>query len=117
MIIQTISAFIIFGITILFLNPTQLTMPDSVHSMMTVGLIIAFLTYAAYVLKEKPSDERDALHVLTAGRISYLVGVSTLIAGVVVQASHHDIDPWLVIVLCAMVLSKLLTRMYSHFKM
>ncbi|MEK7581288.1 MAG: hypothetical protein AAB512_03320 [Patescibacteria group bacterium] len=117
MIIETISAIAILGIAILFLNPGHLTMPDSMVSMLIVGLIVSFLTFAAFLFREKSSDERDTIHILTAGRISYLVGVGTLILGVILQALKHDIDPWLVIALCAMVFSKLLSRIYSHFTM
>lgn len=117
MIIETISAVTILGIAILFLNPGHLTMPDTIVSMLIVALIISFLTFAAYLFREKSSDEREAVHILTAGRISYLVGVGTLIIGVILQALKHDIDPWIVIALCAMVFSKLLSRIYSNFKM
>jgi peptidoglycan/LPS O-acetylase OafA/YrhL len=117
MIIETISAIAILGIAILFLNPGHLTMPETMVSMLIVSLIVAFLTFAAYLLREKSSDEREAVHILTAGRISYLVGVGTLILGIILQALKHEIDPWLVIALCAMVFSKLISRIYSHFKM
>ncbi len=117
MIIETISALAILGIAIFFLNPGHLTMPDSLVSMLIVGFIVSFLTFAAYLFREKPSDERESVHILTAGRISYLVGVGTLIAGVIVQTLKHDIDPWLIFALCAMIFSKLLSRIYSHFKM
>ena len=117
MIIETISAIAILGIAILFLNPGHLTMPDNIQSMLIVGFIISFLTFAAYLFREKSSDERESIHILTAGRLSYLVGVGTLIVGIVLQALKHEIDPWLVIALCAMVFSKLVSRIYSHFKM
>ncbi len=117
MIIETISAIAILGIAILFLNPGHLTMPDNMQSMLIIGLIVSFLTFAAYLFREKSADERESVHVLTAGRISYLVGVGTLIVGIIFQALKHDIDQWLVIALCAMVFSKLLSRIYSHFKM
>ncbi len=117
MIIETVSAIAILGIAILFLNPGHLTMPDSIQSMLIIGLIVSFLTFSAYLFREKSSDERESIHILTAGRISYLVGVGTLILGIIVQALMHEIDPWLVIALCAMVFSKLLSRIYSHFKM
>ncbi|HMS22561.1 MAG TPA: hypothetical protein PKA38_02240 [Candidatus Levybacteria bacterium] len=117
MIIETISAIAILGIAILFLNPGHLTMPDSMVSMLIIGLIVSFLTFAAYLFREKSLDEREAVHILTAGRISYLVGVGTLILGIILQALKHEIDPWLVFALCAMVFSKLLSRIYSHFKM
>lgn len=117
MVIETISAIGILGIAILFLNPGHLTMPDTMVSMLIVGLILSFLTFAAFLFREKSSDERESVHILTAGRISYLVGVGVLIVGIILQALKHEIDPWLVISLCAMVFSKLLSRIYSHFKM
>lgn len=115
--IEVLSAIIIAGIAIIFLNPGHLTMPMSMVSMLIIGMIVAFLTFAAFILQEKSSDERDAIHILAAGRISYLVGVGTLIMGIIIQAFNHEIDPWLVIALCAMVFTKLISRIYSHFKM
>ncbi|MEK7571804.1 MAG: hypothetical protein AAB553_06030 [Patescibacteria group bacterium] len=117
MITQIISAFLILGIAILFLNPGHLAMPDSAVSMMIVSLIVSFLIFAAFILKEKSSDERETVHILTAGRISYLVGVALLVLGIIVQGLEHDIDPWLILVLCAMIFSKFLSRIYTHFKM
>ncbi len=117
MVLEIVSAIAILGIAILFLNPGHLAMPDTMVSMLIVALIISFLTFAAYLFREKSSDERDVIHILTAGRISYLVGVGTLIIGIILQALKHEIDPWLIIALCAMVFSKLLSRIYSHFKM
>lgn len=117
MIIETLSAFVILGITILFFNPGHLLMPESVVSMLTIGLIVAFLTFAAFLLKEKASDEREAVHILAAGRISYLVGVGVLILAIIMQTAKHEIDPWLIIVLCAMIFSKLLSRIYTRLKM
>jgi hypothetical protein len=117
MLIETIRAVVILGIAILFLNPGHLSMPESMQSMLIIGIILAFLIFAAFILREKSSDERESMHILTAGRISYLVGVGALILGIIVQALEHEIDPWLVFALCAMVFSKLLSRIYSHFKM
>lgn len=117
MIIETISAIAILGVAILFLNPGDLTMPDTMVSMLIIAMIVSFLTFAAFLFREKASDEREEVHIRTAGRISYLVGVGTLIVGIILQALKHDIDPWLVIALCAMVFPKLLSRIYSHFKM
>jgi hypothetical protein len=117
MFIETLSAIMILGITIIFLNPTSLTMPSSVQSMLILGLIMSFLTFAAFIFREQSSDERETMHRLVSGRISYLVGVGTLIIGIIVQTTMHQIDRWLVIAVCAMVLSKLLARIYSQFKM
>lgn len=117
MFIQTLSTILIVIITIVFLNPTHLTMPQSVQSMLTLGLILAFLAFSAFVLKEHTSDERESLHRLISGRISYLAGVGTLILGIIIEATMHDIDKWLVIALSVMVLSKLLSRIYTQSRM
>lgn len=116
MIIQLISAVVILGIAILFLNPGHLSMPDNMNSMLAVAMIIAFLAFAGMVLKEKSTDEREQMHALSAGRTSYLVGVTILIVAVIIQALSHNIDPWLVIALCAMVFTKLISRIYSGIR-
>lgn len=117
MFMEYLSSLAIIVITLIFLNPTHLTMPGNIQSMLVLGLILAFLTFAALIFRERTSDERESLHRLVSGRISYLVGVGTLILGIIVQATMHEIDKWLVIALCAMVLSKLVARIYSQFRM
>ena len=117
MITETLTTIAIFIIAIIFLNPGHLTMPDTVNSLLILGFIVAFLTFAAFVLKEKSKDEREELHILKAGRISYLSGVGILVIGIILQALKHEVDPWLVIAICVMVLSKIFSRIYSRFKM
>lgn len=117
MIIETVSALVILGIALFFVGSDSLSMPQSVMSMLVVGLIVSFLIFAGFIFKEKGDDERESMHILAAGRISYLVGVATLIIGIVFQALRHSIDPILVIALCAMVFTKLIFRIYSHFRM
>lgn len=117
MIIETVSSFIILGIAFSFLNSENLSMPMGMQSTLILGIIIAFLIFAAYILREKSKDERESIHILAAGRISYLVGVGMLIFGIIIQGLGHNIDPFLVIVLCAMIISKLLSRIYFRFKM
>lgn len=115
--VEIITSIIIAGIAVVFLNPGHLSMPDSLNSMLIVVIILAFLAFSGLVLKEKSSDERETMHIMLAGRLSYLVGIGVLIFGIVMQAFNHGIDPWLVIALCAMILSKLLARIYSNLKM
>lgn len=117
MITEAITAIAISAIAIIFLNPGHLAMPETVNSLLILGLIVAFLVFAAFVIREKSSDERETLHVLKAGRFSYLTGVGVLVLGIIVQALEHEVDPWLVLAICAMILSKLLSRIYSRFKL
>jgi cbb3-type cytochrome oxidase subunit 3 len=117
MFIEYLSAVGILVITILFLNPTHLTMPQSVQAMLTLGLILTFLSFSAFVLREHANDERESLHRLVSSRISYLAGVGTLVIGIIIEASMHEIDKWLVVTLCIMVLSKIFSRIYVQYRM
>lgn len=106
----------ILVILVVFLNPTHLLMPDSLNLMLIIGLIVAFLAFAALLWQERADDERDTSHMQKAGRLSYMVGVATLVAGVVVQAFQHNLDPWLIYALSLMVLSKVLSRIFYRLQ-
>jgi uncharacterized membrane protein YiaA len=116
-LIETISTICIVSIAILFLNPTHLTMPDSFQTTLILSVIIAFLFFAAVLWREKPEDERDQSHIIHAGRLSYIIGVGLVVVGILLQAVKHEVDAWLVITLCDMVLSKFLSRLYFRLKM
>lgn len=116
-LIETSSTLVILGIAILFLNPTHLTMPDSLSAMLSLGVIIAFLFFVAVLWREKAEDERDQLHIMHAGRASYIVGVGLLVLGILLQALDHEVDPWLVITLCGMVIAKFASRVYARLRM
>ncbi len=117
MLIETLIAIVIALIAIIFLNPGHLTMPESVVSMLTVGIIVAFFIFAGFVFREKTMDEREAAHLLRAGRFAYLSGMGVLVVAIIVQATQHEIDIWLVLSLCVMLLAKISSRIYSRIKM
>lgn len=94
-----------------------LTMPQTVDAMFVVGIIITFLFFVAFIFKESSSDERESAHILKASRISYLVGVGVLTLALIVQTLMHSIDVWIIYAVVAMILSKLISRIYSHYRM
>lgn len=96
---------------------SHLTMPTTTDSMIIVATALFFLFFAAFVYKEKGSDERESAHISRAGRVSYLAGVLILTLAIITQTLMHDIDPWLVAALLGMVVTKLASRLYSHFWM
>ncbi len=104
---------VILGI---FLNPTHLLMPDSINMMLILGLIIGFLGFIGLVWRERPNDEREVAHIGKAGRLSFFSGAAILVIGIVVQAVHHEIDPWLLYALSVMVLAKLISRTFHNFR-
>ncbi|MDP3964978.1 MAG: hypothetical protein Q8Q20_05005 [bacterium] len=114
-IVEIFATAILIVLLVAFLNPTQLLMPTTTETMLVVGIILFFLIFASLVWNERARDERDALHRMRAGRVSFLIGASGLVLGIVVQGFDHAIDPWLIGVLIAMVVSKIIARLYSHF--
>lgn len=115
-ITETISAIFLVIILFLLTNTKALLMPENTDMMLLLALIISFLVFSAAIWKESPADERENLHRLNAGRISFLVGSVVLVIGILSQANAHSIDPWLVYALIAMVGSKLISRLFSQWK-
>lgn len=107
---------ILILILVLFLNSTQFAMPQTLAMLLLVALIVGFLLFAGLIWKEKAVDEREDLHRLVSGRISFLVGEALLVCGIVIQGLQHEIDPWLIYVLSAMVLAKIISRIFHEIK-
>ncbi|MBI4090687.1 MAG: hypothetical protein HY422_01560 [Candidatus Komeilibacteria bacterium] len=108
-----------------FLDPFGRYMPSEAAMMQMLALLVIFAVFAVFVWKEKARDEREALHALLAGRIAFLVGAGVLVIGVIVQSLDHAVDPvragvsngvdsWLVHALGAMILAKMLGRIYAQ---
>jgi len=100
-------------LSVLLLNPFHFWMPNMIHMVMLALTLVIFALFAIFILREKVEDERDLAHRMLSGRVAFLTGSALLTIGIVIQSLHDSVDIWLVIVLVAMVLSKLVTRMYS----
>lgn len=99
-----------------FLTSKQLRMPMNVQTLLVIGLIMLFLIFAGLLWKERARDEREELHRERAGRLSFLVGLAVLVVAVVIQSFQYEIDPWLIYAIIAMLLSKIVARLYSQFR-
>lgn len=117
MLFEILAALIIVVIAIIFLFYSSLSMPMTVLSILVVFLILAFLSFAAFVWKAKANDEREMMHTLLAGRISYLAGVGMLVFGIIYQAVMQDIDLWLILTLCVMVFTRIVYLIFIRQKM
>lgn len=113
---EFVTSLILIVILAAFLAPTHLLMPMDFDKMLVVLLIILFLSFSAVIWKENSLDERENLHRLNAGRLSFLVGSGLLVVAIILQSLKHHIDPWLIYILIAMVLTKVASRIYSNFK-
>jgi hypothetical protein len=117
MFLELLSAVLIIFIPVVFFKSSSLSMPMNVTSTLIVLLILAFLILAAFVWREKPEDERESLISMMAGRAAYLLGVGVLVIGIVYQVLMQEIDPWLILSLCVMILAKLGFLFYSRYKL
>lgn len=110
------TTIILLTILFLFLRPSRLFMPDSLELMLTLFFLIFYMIFASLFWKERSKDERENLHMLNAGRLSFLIGSSVLAVGIFSQSLMHEVDPWLVYTLIAMLLTKTVSRIYSQLK-
>lgn len=99
---------------LILLNPFEWWMPTMTAMTLTVMLVVVFALFTAFVWRERPHDEREHLHRSFAGRLGFLAGTCVLVAGIVVQESAHELDPWLPIALGSMIIAKIIGFVYSR---
>ena len=101
---------------VLLLNPFDFWMPSAFLMMLVAGLVAIFVSFVSFVWRENAKDERESLHKSIAGRTAFLAGASVLVAAIVVHSFNHTLDPWLVIALGVMILTKIIGLMYGRIK-
>jgi len=110
---------IVVSITLILLvvglvNPTNLWMPQPAHMLLLAGVTIFFMFFAGLVWYEKAEDEREMVLRDKAGRAGYIGGLSILMVGFVIQSFYHQSDPWLTVALLVMILSKVLSQIFTR---
>jgi hypothetical protein len=116
-ILEFIAAIVLLSLATAVLNPMHAWMPDMALMLLQVAVLVAFCFFAVFVMRETAADEREALHRALAGRVAFLSGSAVLVVGILSEGMTHVVDPWLVLALVLMVLSKIITRIYSDFKL
>lgn len=110
---ETIVTLGLIVIAVLLLNPFNFWMPDMMVICMLAIALALFGVFASFILRESSVDERDDQHKSFAGRNAFLAGAGILTLGIGVQGYAHTVDPWLVIALIVMIVTKIGTRMWS----
>lgn len=103
---------LIILLAVFLLNPLNFWMPGSIAMVALIGLILAFGFYATFVVREKADDERELMVRAFSGRIAFLSGSAIVLVGILSQSLDHNMDPWLVVALTAMISSKILANLY-----
>ncbi|MBI5139321.1 hypothetical protein HZA26_01790 [Candidatus Nomurabacteria bacterium] len=110
---ETVVTVSLILVAILLLNPLNFWMPNILIICILAFALVLFGIFATFILREKNFDERDNIHRALAGRNAFLAGGATLMLAIVVQEYSGVLDPWLVIVLIIMILTKMGTRIWS----
>jgi hypothetical protein len=102
----------LLGLAILFalvlvINPFGIIMTSTYTLTILMILGVAVIAFGAFIWRERYRDEREELHAMKAGRLSYFAGGVVLVLAIILQTFAHSLDVWLVIVLVAMVVTKL----------
>jgi hypothetical protein len=111
--IQIIVSLVLITLSVLLLNPFHLWMPDMMVFVILAFALVIFAIFSSFILREKVFDERDMLHRTLAGRNAFLAGSTILMLGIVIQGYSHSVDPWLIVALIAMIITKIITRIWS----
>lgn len=99
------------------MNPGNILMPSMTQMTIVALATIVFAIFATLLWREHGGDERDQLHRLVADRTAFWITAIALMLALVVQGTMHMIDPWLPIILGAMVLGKIAGLIYSKNKL
>ncbi len=111
--IHTVLTLIILALLGIIIDPLAFWMPDIAITTSLIAIIILVIIWAAFLIREKPEDERDAVHMMTAGRHAYLAGVATLTLALFFQGTSNTIDVWIILAPAMMLTAKLFARWYS----
>jgi hypothetical protein len=87
-------------------------MPNMNEMLVLLVVTLLMLTWAGFVMFEKAVDEREVMLRMHAGRIAYLSGIAVLLLALIVQGFAHAIDPWIMLALGVMVVTKLGARLF-----
>jgi len=98
------------------MDPFHWFMPTEMQMLLLCLFAAALALYAGVVFREQAQDERESSHLYRASRWGYLVGVVALSVLIVVQDVLHRLDPWLLVILGAMVITKLAVWRWSQWR-
>lgn len=98
-----------------FLDPFMYLMPSMMVSFVLGILMVSSVIYALIIFKEGARDEREVSLRAFADRITCLVGTTGLVGVIVYQVLViHHVDPIIVGILLAMIITKYVAHVYAE---
>jgi len=87
-------------------------------NMLLASVITVFIILVIFVsivlVKDKSADEREEHHHYVANQAAFIAGITVLTSAIVYQAITHMVDPWIILALIVMILTKLFVRKYKE---
>jgi hypothetical protein len=123
---ESSSLIILIVLLLLLLNPFQFWMPTVMQTVLIALVFVVFLILVLFVIGRDVQDERERMHRMFSDRVALLVGSSVLIFSLIISSIskafwQHCMDtmfqPWVVISLSAMALSKYIALIYARKRM
>lgn len=111
---------------ILLLNPFEFWMPTMMQRVLVALVFVVFLIVLLFVIGQDVQDERERMHRMFSDRIALLVGSSMLMISLIVssiskavwqQCLESAFQPWVIIALASMALSKYVALLYARKRM
>lgn len=113
---ESLLAVAVLAVLFLKFDPFHWFMPTELQMILLAVFAAAFALYAGVVFREQARDERESSHLYLASRWAYLVGVVGLSLVIVVQDVFHKLDPWLLLILGLMVVTKLAVLRWANWR-
>lgn len=114
---EIVVASTLIVLVVLLLNPFHFYMPGMMVMTILALALVAFGFIASFILREQVGDERDSVHKTRAGRLAFLAGSGVTIIAILVQSQTHSVDPWIVLTLSVMVITKIASRVWSDYNL
>jgi hypothetical protein len=111
-VVQIVVALVIIFFLLALGDFLPFWMPNMNEMLALLIVTLLMLVWSGFVMYEKAIDEREVMLRMYAGRIAYLSGIGVLLLALIVQGFAHAIDPWIMLALAVMVVSKLFARLY-----
>jgi cobalamin synthase len=113
---QLLDIILLIGLAIIALlavAPDSFVMPSSLQMLILATVLGLVATFLVLFWREQPDDEREMQNQALASRSAYTVGSLVLIAALIVQSLHHNLDQAIPLALLAMIATKVIVQRYK----
>lgn len=105
--------FLALSLFIVTLTTKTIVVSETFHTTLLTSLVTILVLFLIFFWRS-PKDEREESHSAYSGKFGYILGSLTLIIAMIVQCYHHTVDPWILIALTVMVVSRMIHLVHAR---